>query len=162
MNEQGEIPADWDALSDRDLEPGLEGGTEPPDDGDTEPPVITLMAASWADLVGILAVCTAALLAILVMGERPALPAFAWAAVMALIWWVFASAALLIVRHGTPGMLLAGLRFEKAVDPPRVPWVLLAALVGVLTGGLTGVLGSENSLLRRAGLSALELVDEPL
>ena len=160
MSEETEIPTDWDALSDRETAMSPEDPPPPDEDNRKGPPLVTVMATSWADLVAILAVCTAALLAILLMGERPAIPAFAWAAGLAVIWWVFAAAALVVVRHGTPGMLLAGVKFEVAVPPERVPWVLAAALVGVLTGGLTGLLGSENSLLGWAGGSVLSLVDE--
>lgn len=161
MSERDDIPPDWDALSDRDTEIPSDPVARPPEEaGPTNPPLVTLMASSWADLVGILAVCTAALLAILVMGERPALPAFAWAAVLAVVWWVVAATALVIVRHGTPGMLLAGIRFEDSVAHDRVPWVLFAALVGVLTGGLPGLLGADNSILRRAARSDLALIEE--
>jgi hypothetical protein len=50
-------------------------------------------------------------------------------------------------------MLLAGVSFDGAVSPDRVPWVLVAALVGVATLGLPGVLGSRRSLLARAAQS---------
>ena len=162
MTESNDIPPDWDALSDRGAEPAVEDVSAPvvEENDSDQPPLITLMAASWADLVGILAVCTAALLAILLMGVRPALPAFGWAAGLAFIWWIFAAGALVVVRNGTPGMLLAGLRFEEPIAPDRVPWVLIAALVGVLTAGLTGLLGNDGSLLRRAGGSDLSLVEE--
>ena len=78
-----DIPGDWDALVDR-----APRGDAPPPGGPAEPaphrpPALTVMAAAWADLVAMLAVCTAALAAILVIGERPALPAFTWAAALA-------------------------------------------------------------------------------
>jgi hypothetical protein len=104
-----------------------------------------------------LAVCTGALIAILVLGERPALPAFAWAAALGLVWWAFASAVLVVVRHATPGMLLAGMSFSGAVRPQRIVWVLAAALVGVLTFGLSGIIGGRGSALRLA--AAAEVVD---
>jgi hypothetical protein len=54
-------------------------------------------------------------------------------------------------------MLLAGLSFSEPIEPRRVGWVLTAALVGVVTLGLSGVLGGRNSILRLAALS--EIVD---
>ena len=149
-----DIPHDWDSLA--DLDDGLEANEDPPTPDDPEPPVLTLMAASWADLVGMLAVCTGGLLAVLFLGQRPALAAFGWAAVLALLWWVCAAAALVVVRQGTPGMLLAGVRFGEPVATARVPRVLVAALLGVLTLGLPGLLGGRLSPLRVA--AAVDLV----
>lgn len=157
MNADGDdIPNDWDALVDR----GGEDHTErpsPPTVENKEPglPLITLMAISWADLVAMLAVCTGALMAILLLGERPALPAFAWSAGLALTWWLFAGSVLVVVRQGTPGMLMAGVSFEHPVAPRRVPGVLTAALLGVATLGLPGLLGDRRSLLRIAAVSDL-------
>jgi len=150
------IPNDWDALSDRGVEGQPEHNSPPiAENGEPGPPVITLMAISWADLVAMLAVCTAALMAILLLGERPALPAFAWSAGLALVWWLFAGSVLVVVRQGTPGMLLAGVSFEGSVAPRRVPGVLMAALFGVATLGLPGLLGDRRSLLRVAAVSDL-------
>jgi hypothetical protein len=115
-----------------------------------------LMAASWADLVGMLAVCAGGLIAVMVLGQRPALAAFGWAAVLALLWWACAAAVLVVVRQGTLGMLLAGVRFLEPVLPERVPRVLAAALFGVLTLGLPGLLGARWSPLRVA--AAVDLV----
>jgi hypothetical protein len=151
-DDRDSIPGDWDALVDR----GADGG--PPSHSATEPdplepPMLTVMASAWADLVGILAVCTAALVAILVLGERPALPAFAWAAALGVVWWAFAAAVLVVVGQATPGMLLAGVSFAEPVRPQRVGWVLAAALIGVMTFGLSGVIGGRSSVLRLAATS---------
>jgi hypothetical protein len=148
----------WDTLADR----GADGG--PPSDSVTEPdssepPVLTLMASAWADLVGILAVCTGALIAILALGERPALAAFGWAAALGFVWWAFAAAVLVVVRQATPGMLLAGVSFADPVQPRRVGWVLAVALIGVLTIGLSGVIGRRGAALRLAAAS--EVIDGP-
>lgn len=154
-----EIPNDWDALVDRRAELQTEGASPAPaEDAEPGPPVITLMAISWADLVAMLAVCTGALTAILLLGERPALPAFAWSAGLALAWWLFAASVLVVVRQGTPGMLMAGVNFDHTVAPRRVLGVLAAALFGVLTLGTTGFLGGHRSLLRVA--AAADLVME--
>ena len=154
--DRNNIPNDWDALVDRGVEHRSGHGPPPPAEGDVAgTPVITLMAASWADLVSMLAVCTGALVAILLLGERPTLPAFSWSAALALAWWLFAGSVLVVVRQGTPGMLLAGVSFEDSVAPRRVPGVLAAAIFGVLTLGLTGLLGDRRSPLRMAAESDL-------
>jgi hypothetical protein len=113
------------------------------------------MASSWADLVGMLAVCTGGLVAVMALGQRPALAAFGWSAFLALTWWVCSAAVLVVIRHGTPGMLLAGVRFVDPVSPDRVPRVLAAALLGVVTLGLPGLLGSQLSPLRIAAATDL-------
>jgi hypothetical protein len=151
-----QMPGDWDALVDRSADVGpLHHG---PADMDGGPPsALTMMASAWADLVGILAVCTAALIAILILGERPAVAAFGWAAALGVVWWAFAAAALVVVRQATPGMLLAGVSFAEPVRPRRVGWVLSAALIGVVTLGLSGVIGGSGALLHAA--SASDVVD---
>lgn len=157
-----DVPGNWDTLKERpptdeDAQATPVGDSEA---DDFEPPFITLMAISWADLVGMLAVCTGALFALLVLGERPALPAFPWAAALSVVWWAFAGAALVVVRQGTPGMLLAGVCFQNPVPTRRVPWVLVAALAGVATLGVTGLFGAHHSLLRFAAASALVTVED--
>ncbi len=153
--EPAEIPGDWDTLTERERVDPDEVSPQTPDGDDEQPTVMTLMAASWADLVAMLAVCTAALVTVMVLGNRPALPAFGWAAVLALVWWSFSAGALVLVRQGTPGMLLAGTSFKDPVDPARVGWVVAAAFAGVLTLGLPGLLGSGSSILSLAASSEL-------
>jgi hypothetical protein len=154
--DRDEIPNDWDALTDRETEAQPDLHASPTaESGAVGPPVVTLMAVAWGDLVSMLAVCTAALVAILLLGERPALPAFSWSAGLALVWWFFAGSVLVVVRQGTPGMLLAGVSFENSIVPRRVPCVLSAALLGVATLGLPGLLGNRRSLLRIAAVSDL-------
>jgi hypothetical protein len=150
------MPGDWDALVDRPSG-AVPERPELPGHNHQLPPVLTVMASAWADLVGILAVCTGALIAILVLGERPALPAFAWAATLGVVWWAFAAAVLVVVRSATPGMLLAGMSFSGAVRPRRVVWVLVAALLGVGTFGLSGIVGGRGLALRLA--AATDVVD---
>lgn len=153
-NDRDHMPTNWDALVDRS--PDLASRHSDQTGADRDPPsALTLMAASWADLVSMLAVCTAALAAILAIGERPALPAFAWAVALALAWWFFAAAVLIVVRQATPGMLLAGVNFSDPVSSERVGWVLAAALVGVATLGLSGSIGGERSILCRAAASSV-------
>lgn len=153
--EPDDIPGDWDTLTEREREDTDSAPPRAPDDDDEQPTVMTLMAASWADLVAMLAVCTAALVTVMVLGNRPALPAFGWAAALALVWWSFSAGALVLVRQGTPGMLMAGTSFKDPVDPARVGWVVAAALAGVLTLGLPGLLGSGSSILSLAASSEL-------
>jgi hypothetical protein len=50
-------------------------------------------------------------------------------------------------------MLLAGVSFAEPVRPQRVGWVLAAALIGVMTFGLSGVIGGRSSVLRLAATS---------
>jgi hypothetical protein len=150
------MPGNWDALVDRPSEDSPVRPS-PPGRDHHQPPALTVMASAWADLVGMLAVCTGALIAILLLGERPALPAFVWAAALGVAWWAFAAAVLVVVRQATPGMLLAGMSFSEAVRPQRVVWVLVAALVGVATFGLSGILGGRGLALRLA--AATDVVD---
>jgi hypothetical protein len=154
MTDRNDILTNWDALNERParVQPGPTPQQESNED-DPGPPLITLMATSWADLVGMLAVCTGALIAILILGERPTLPAFAWAAALALVWWAFSASVLVVVRQGTPGMLLAGVNFATPVLPKNVPLVLAAALAGVATLGLPGLLGAQRSILGAAAAS---------
>ena len=153
-DDRDHIPNDWDALTDRSSE-SFTLQSEGHGSERNPPPALTLMAASWADLVGMLAVCTAALAAILAIGERPALPAFAWAVALAVVWWLCAATVLVVVRQATLGMLLAGVSFADPIVPERVGWVLGAALFGVLTFGLAAVLGGESSILCRAAASSV-------
>jgi len=157
MTDRNDLLTNWDALNERPARAQL--GPAPRQEsheGGPGPPLITLMATAWADLVGMLAVCTGALIAILVLGERPTLPAFAWAAALALVWWAFSASVLVVVRQGTPGMLLAGVNFTTPVPTKRVPLVLAAALAGVVTLGLPGLLGAQKSILGAA--AACDLV----
>jgi hypothetical protein len=55
-------------------------------------------------------------------------------------------------------MLLAGIRFDAPVQPRRVARVLMAALLGVTTLGLSGVVG-DGALLRTASGTGLKAVD---
>ena len=70
-----------------------------------------------------------------------------------------AAAALVVVRQVTPGMLLAGVRFREPVPASRLPHVLLAALLGVVTLGSIGALGARISPLAAAAASVLESDD---
>ena len=58
-DDRNQIPGDWDALVDRSPAARSPAAvtTGPDRHG---PPVLTLMASAWADLVGMLAVCTGA------------------------------------------------------------------------------------------------------
>lgn len=143
------MPGDWDALVERPSRVGP-AQSSPPGHDRHLPPTLTVLASAWADLVGMLAICTGALIAILVLGERPALAAFVWAAALGVVWWGFAATVLVVVRQATPGMLLAGMSFSGAVRPRRVVWVLVAALVGVGTFGISGIIGGRASALRLA------------
>ncbi len=137
--ENHDVPGNWDAIIHR--EPGADRPASGRGPQGRPPPLLNAMASAWADLAVLLAVCAGALIAVLLMGERPTLAAFWWAISLAVAWWGFAAAVLLVVRHGTPGMLLAGIRFDAAVPRSRLPWVIGAALVGIATLGLSAAVG---------------------
>ena len=149
-DDRDQVLGDWDALAERAHE--ITPPTSVVRDPDSPPPpALNLMASAWGDLVVMLAVCTGALVAIFLLGERPALAAFGWAAALAVVWWIFATAILVVIRQATPGMLLAGVSFSEPVPPARMKWVLAAAAVGVVTLGFSAIIGSDGSILRRAG-----------
>jgi len=130
-------PEAWDRLSARSpLTP----------EGD-EPSLIALVATAWGDLASMLGVCTAALMALTANGHRAALPAFPWSLALAAAWWAAAAAALVTIRRGTPGMLLAGLAFDHSLRPRRLVPVLLAALLQACTLGLPALAGARRSPL---------------
>lgn len=120
-------------------------------DGDHRVPVLQLVAAAWGDLVAILAVCTTALAAAALAGHPVRVPALPWAAGLAGAWWLAAGAATVLVRHGTPGMLMAGVSFDGQVAPRRVPLVVLMAAIQLGLAGLPACLPIAPSLLARAG-----------
>lgn len=151
-----EIPTNWDVL--HDSAPDDEPVHEPASSSDpgSEPPTINVLASSWADAVAVLAVCTAALVALNAVGYQIMLGAFPWAVALGFAWWVFAAAALVTIRQGTPGMLLAGIHFSTLVPPHRVALVLVAAVVSAALVGLPGLFGARRSPLALAAGSALE------
>lgn len=154
-----EVPENWDEIADRGEASDRPGSGASFVAADRGLPIVTLMAASWADLSTILAVCTIALLALLALGETPALPVFPWTVALAFGWWVISASVLLVIRQGTPGMLLAGVAFKEQVRPKRVVAVLTAALVSALALGLPGLLGPGSSPLRLAAGSPLTSSD---
>jgi hypothetical protein len=157
--ERGDFHGDWDALPERRAG-GAESERVMPASDASRPARITVMAASWADLVGILAVCTGGLVAVLLLGRHPTLAAFGWAAGLALLWWLAAAVASIVVRQGTPGMLLAGVRFAEPVERRRLSWVLAAGLLGAVSLGLVSLAGSRRSFLAAAAASQLTGDDE--
>ena len=138
-----EFPANWDVLRDGDEAPSEAG---PPDNGSptAPPPILALLAASWGDAVAALAVCTTALASLAADGPAVDPAALPWAAALGVVWW-FAAAALVVVRQGTPGMLLAGIAFPERVSPARLAGVLAAALLHAALLGLPSLLGPRRS-----------------
>jgi hypothetical protein len=128
---QREFPSNWDVLQEpADDDAAADDIVAAPDPtGPT--PILTILAASWADAVAPLGVCTAALIA---------------------------AVALVVVRQGTPGMLLAGVVFAERVAPGRVAAVIAAAAVSALLLGLPNLLGPRRSPLAVAAASELETV----
>jgi hypothetical protein len=144
----GEVPRDWDRLE----EIGPEATLEPDQPDDNRPEdqlaVLTLVGGAWGDLVSVLAVCTATMVTLAGLGYHDLLTILPWAIALAVLWWGVAGAILLVVRHGTPGMLLAGVAFDGPIPRSRIPWVLLTAFVLSCTLGLPGCLGATRSPLR--------------
>jgi hypothetical protein len=114
------------------------------------PSTITLLSSAWGDLVALLAVSTACIVALHLFGHRVGLRAFPWALALAVAWWAAASAATIVVRRGSLGMLLAGLRFADQVPPRRVVATLVAALLQGCCFGLPALLGPRWSPLHLA------------
>jgi hypothetical protein len=153
--EPPEVPPDWDQLHEQEAEPGREPSEVHP--GRTgRPPVIGLVGAAWGDLVCVLAVAAAALLALAVLGEPAGRAALPWAVALGVAWWAAAAAALVVVRQATPGMLLAGIAFDRPVPRHRVPWVVGAGLLVWASFGIAALAGARGSPLRLA--AAVEVV----
>jgi hypothetical protein len=160
-----DVPEAWDQLRepapDLDMEPvEVEPGREP-----LEPSRVSLMGGAWGDLVAILAVCTSTFLALSILGYGADSATVPWALALGVAWWTAATAVLLVVRQGTPGMLLSGVVFEDTVPRSRVVWVVLAALALCITLGVPALLGAHASPLRLAAgvdvVSAAGLDDAP-
>ncbi len=144
------IPRDWDQLQEPadDSPPDL-GATEP-GGGSERPGPLALAAAAWGDLVSVLVVATAVVVALAALGYRADTRALPWATATALLWWAVAAAALVTVRQATPGMLLAGLAFADAVPGRRVLPVLTVAAALWTTLGVLAATGIVRPLLRWA------------
>ena len=135
-----EVPDGWDHLPSADDEAtpleSLEEVDQQPDGL-----VIPLIAGSWGDLALVLGLCATALIALKVSGHGAPFSAAWWALALAAMWWLVAAGVLVTVRQATPGMLLAGVRFEENVPPNRVAPVLLVGLVMCATLGLPAAVG---------------------
>lgn len=147
---RSEIPVDWDVLR-----AAAEQVDEPAADREPEScvapvPKINMAAASIADAVTVVAVCTAALLALDSTGYRVGLGLLPWAASLGAVWWTAAAAVLLIVRQGTPGMLLAGIMLSARISLTRVAGVIFTAGLCAILGGLPAVLGARRSPIAAA------------
>lgn len=156
--EQSDFPTNWDVLHESTLEDEAPVDDSVISDSTDSPPTINLLASSWADAVASLGVCTAALFGLNAAGHHGSLTAFPWAAALGVAWWTIAAVALVVIRQGTPGMLLAGIVFSDRVAPRRVAMVIVAAAVSALLLGLPGLLGSRRSPLAFAAASELESV----
>ena len=160
-----EVPEAWDKIRepapDLDMEPvEVEPRHVPP-----EPSRLSLVGGAWGDLVAILGVCTTTIITLAILGYGADLASLPWVLAVGVAWWIAATAVLLVVRQGTPGMLLSGVVFEDAVPRDRVAWVVLAALAVCITLGVPALLGAHASPLRLAAgvdvVSAAGLDDPP-
>ncbi len=144
------VPDDWDRLEPATV-PVPESDPVGTPNTPAAPPLVALVAAAWGDLVTLLAVCAASLVAVVAFGYGTGLEALPWAAGVAVAWWTVAAAALLAVRRGTPGMLLAGVVFADRVTGRQLARTLATALALAVTAGLPSLAGRRRSLL---GLAA--------
>lgn len=156
--EEREIPKNWDILQESALDDDVSEEPSPVTASSDAPPVINLLAASWADAVVSLGVCTAALFGLNAAGHQPSLTALPWAIALGFAWWLAAAASLIMIRQATPGMLLAGVTFGDRVAPRRVAVVITAAAVSALLLGLPNLLGPRRAPLALAAASRLKPV----
>jgi hypothetical protein len=157
-----DFPANWDRLVE-DVQPAEELDLPPKPPLDAGPSLISFLAASWAELVVVLVPCAAALGVVRLLGYRTGAPALPWAALLATAWWLTAATVLLVVRRGTPGMLLAGLTFADEVPRMRMPLLLVSVLVLSASAGLLALLGGRRwlpAVVAGTGLTSNDLVDE--
>ena len=138
-----DFPPNWDRLIEADAGETADAEDEQPDEDQSRPPIVSLLAASWAELVVFLAPCVAALACVRGLGFVTGTAALPWAAALSVAWWGLAGVVLLVVRRGTPGMLLAGLAFDGEVDRRRMPLVLLAVLLLAASAGVLTLVGGR-------------------
>ncbi len=155
---QRPFPKNWDVLQDSDDSAAVMDNPTPVSVAVSSPPTINVLAASWADAVAALGVCTAALVGLTTLGHNGSLAALPWAAALGLAWWIAAAAILVVIRQGTPGMLLAGIVFADPVPPRRLALVIGAAAVSGLLIGLPGLFGARRSPLALAAASTIESI----
>jgi hypothetical protein len=153
-----DFPHNWDVLRDEAPE-GAADGAEPVAEGTprSTPSTLTLFAASWGDAVSALTVCTAALVGVAAGNHEVGVTALPWAAAVGVAWWLATATVVIVVRQGTPGMLLAGVAFADRVPPRRLGPVLAVAAVHAALLGLPGVLGARRSPLALAAGSPIRL-----
>lgn len=153
--EQLDFPTNWDRLIEPPAGSPEERTDVPSAGGPGPPPTALLVAAAWADLVCLLLFCVTAILTVMLAGYGVSLVALPWVSVLAAAWWAGASAVLVVVRRGTPGMLIAGIVFKSPVVNRRLPVILVVAVLLACTLGLPALVGAQRSPLRWAGGSPL-------
>jgi len=144
------VPDGWDQLQ---QDPHDEKASSIPAADPQQPPtpsVLMLFGSAWGDLVTVLAVCTAGLTVLRLLGYGSGWRAVPWAVGVGVVWWVVSASVLLVIRNGTPGMLMAGVVFASRVPGERGIWTLLAALATWLTLGLPSLLGAGLAPIRIA------------
>jgi hypothetical protein len=150
-----ETPEGWDRLA----EPSAPLPVEPARASSSRPGMVLLLAGATGDLVATVAVCAGGLAGLRALGHAAPLPALPWAATLGLLWWCVAAAATVVVRRGTPGMLMAGFGYAHPLPPRRVAPVLAVALSNAVLLGAPVVLGLAAPLLRWAGGDELAVND---
>ena len=154
-----DFPHNWDQLQETEDPLNISSGKIGVSDFENEPLVLSLFAATWADIVSIVAVSTTSILVLGLIGHQTTIRAFPWAIGLALIWWILSASATVIVRRGTPGMLAAGIIFCKPIEPKRVPLVLLSAFILCVSLGFFAFLGARRSPLSYFSGVSLEHLD---
>ena len=148
MAGRGGIPGDWDQLREPVEGDGRE--TSAPTESPGGVGLAALLGGAWGDLVTVLAVCTVALAALAMLGYGAPTRSVPWAVAVAVLWWLVSALVLVVVRHGTPGMLLVGVMFSEPVPRRRLGWLVLASLATWCTLGLPSLGGAERALIRWA------------
>lgn len=143
-------PDDWDHLDEPADGQVVPPELEPPAAETDELSTIPVLAASWGDLGAMLTLAAVTLVALRLAGHGAPFAAAPWALGLAVLWWAVSAAALVAVRRGTPGMLMAGVGFEEAVVPQRIPWVVVSALLLAATLGLPSAIGRPGWVLGAA------------
>ena len=140
------IPENWDELLDPPSGHEPSASTAPEENvtiqpRDDRPSRGALALASWAELAVLVAPCAAALAGVRLAGYAIGFSAVPWAGVLAFAWWLLATAALLLVRRTTAGMLSADLQFSQPLLPRRVFLTVFAILVTTLLAGFPALVG---------------------
>ena len=139
------FPEGWDRIPEHEETPRIQEEVpvppqEPVGGPEAVPSVLGLTTAAWADLVAMLGPCAAILVILRLTGYPVGLATVPWAGALAATWWLLAAGALMAVRRGTPGMLLAGMAFRERRRGGALRGIVLLQALSALTLGLPAVI----------------------